>query len=231
MTCATTRAAAQSWPSRRMLPGGYEPRSTAGTVLHHVVRMHLACFLAETAAATDGVGLPRFIEREFRDFLGCGALSRGFARVRCDACRFERLVPFSCKARAVCPSCGGRRMAEQAAHLVDHGILAPRAKWRAAAVAYGRADPAATPDDCGRSPVRRRRWRPCRARQSWAGLADLPQPSCRSCPRRNRAQAPRCPRRRHRALRRRGAGAGPSCSGGSSRWTCLPARTVAVACA
>ncbi len=37
----------------------------------------------------------------------------------CDACRFERLVPFSCKARAICPSCGGRRMAEQAAHLVD----------------------------------------------------------------------------------------------------------------
>jgi hypothetical protein len=48
-------------------------------------------------AATDGVGLPRFIEREFRDFLGCGALGRGFARVRCDACRFERLVPFSCE--------------------------------------------------------------------------------------------------------------------------------------
>lgn len=31
-----------------------------------------------------------------------------------------RLVPFSCKGRAVCPSCGGRRMAERAAHLVDH---------------------------------------------------------------------------------------------------------------
>jgi hypothetical protein len=28
--------------------------------------------VAETAAATDGAGLPRFIERELRDFLGCG---------------------------------------------------------------------------------------------------------------------------------------------------------------
>ena len=28
-------------------------------------------------------------------------------------------MPFSCKARAVCPSCGGRRVAEQAAHLVE----------------------------------------------------------------------------------------------------------------
>jgi ribosomal protein S27E len=102
-----------------VLPGVYEPRATAGTVLHHVVRTHLERFLAETAAATDGAGLPRFIEREFRDFLGCGQLERGFARVRCDACRFERLVPFSCKSRAICQSCGGRRMAEQAANLVD----------------------------------------------------------------------------------------------------------------
>ena len=102
-----------------VLPGIYEPRSPAGTVLNQVVRTHLERFLAETAAATDGAGVPRFIEREFRDFLGCGALGRGFARVRCDTCRFERLVPFSCKARAVCPSCGGRRMAEQAAHLVE----------------------------------------------------------------------------------------------------------------
>ena len=113
-----------------MLPGIYEPRSPARTVLHQVVRTHLERFLAETAAATEGAGVPRFIEREFRDFLGCGALDRGFARVRCDACRFERLVPFSCKARAVCPSCGGRRMAEQAAHLVETTLpLVPVRQW------------------------------------------------------------------------------------------------------
>ena len=88
-------------------------------VLHHVVRSHLDRFLTEAAAATDGAGLPRFIERTFRDFLGCGQLDRGFARVRCDSCRLERLVPFSCKGRAVCPSYGGCHMAEQAAHLVD----------------------------------------------------------------------------------------------------------------
>ena len=84
--------------------GVYEPRSPAATVLHQIVRAHLDRFLDDTAAATDGDGVPRFIEREFRDFLGCGALGRGFARVRCDDCAFERLVPFSCKARAVCPS-------------------------------------------------------------------------------------------------------------------------------
>src|SRR5262249_25453848 len=102
-----------------VLPDHYAPRATTDTVLHQVVRAHLDRFLAETATATDGTGLPRFIERELRDFLGCGQLERGFARVRCDTCRFERLLPFSCKTRAICPSCGGRRMAEQAAHLVD----------------------------------------------------------------------------------------------------------------
>jgi hypothetical protein len=36
----------------------YEPRSTAETVLHAVVRAHLEQFLAATASATDGVGVP-----------------------------------------------------------------------------------------------------------------------------------------------------------------------------
>src|SRR5262249_60596954 len=96
-------------------PDHYAPRATTDTVLHQVVRAHLDRFPAETAAATDGTGLPRFIERELRDFLGCGQLERGFARARCDTCRFERLLPFSCKTRAICPSCGGRPLGEQAA--------------------------------------------------------------------------------------------------------------------
>jgi hypothetical protein len=45
-------------------------------------------------------------------------LAHGFLRVQCDECAFERLVPLSCKGRAVCASWGGRRMAEQAANLV-----------------------------------------------------------------------------------------------------------------
>ena len=63
---------------------------------------------------------PRFVEDEFRAFLGCGFLAGGFARFRCTGCTTERLVAFSCKGRGFCPSCGGRRMAERAAHLVDH---------------------------------------------------------------------------------------------------------------
>jgi Putative transposase/Transposase zinc-binding domain len=68
--------------------------------------------------------VPRFVERELRRFLACGDIRRGFARVHCDDCHQDRLVPFSCKGRGFCPSCGGRRMAERAAHLVDH-VLPP----------------------------------------------------------------------------------------------------------
>src|SRR5437667_257604 len=42
-----------------------------------------------------GGGLPRFVEREFREFLTCGALGRGFARVRCENCAFERVFSVS----------------------------------------------------------------------------------------------------------------------------------------
>ena len=64
--------------------------------------------------------MPRFVEDDFRGFLRCGFLAGGFARFRCGDCKTERLVAFSCKGRGFCPSCGGRRMAERAAHLVDH---------------------------------------------------------------------------------------------------------------
>ena len=88
-------------------------------MLHQVVREHLEAFLRTAAEAGEGVGLPQFVEREFREFLTCGAFEHGFARFRCEGCAREHLVPFSCKGRGFCPSCGGRRMTERAAHLVD----------------------------------------------------------------------------------------------------------------
>lgn len=37
-------------------------------------------------------------------------------------CGHDKLVAFSCKRRGFCPSCGARRMAQTAAHLVDRVI-------------------------------------------------------------------------------------------------------------
>jgi hypothetical protein len=99
---------------------GYQRRRPEATVLYRIVQQHLATFLARADADPDRPGLPHYVRREISRFLSCGILSRGFVRVYCDTCRDSTLVAFSCKARAVCPSCAGRRMAEAAAHLVDH---------------------------------------------------------------------------------------------------------------
>ena len=113
-----------------MAVNAYQPRGAEGTILHGLVRDHLEAFLRDAAERTGGAGVPRFVEKEFREFLTCGVLARGFARVRCGDCAYERLVPFSCKGRGFCPSCGGRRMSEQAAHLVDEVLpRVPVRQW------------------------------------------------------------------------------------------------------
>jgi len=94
----------------------YAPRRPEDTLLHQTVREQLETFLSRARQLDHPV--PRFVEREFRAYLECGVLAHGFLRLHCDACGCDRLVPFSCKGR-FCPSCGGRRMADTAAHLVD----------------------------------------------------------------------------------------------------------------
>ncbi len=42
----------------------------------------------------------------------------------------SRLLAFSCKKRGFCPSCAARRMAQQAAHLVEQAIpWVPTRQW------------------------------------------------------------------------------------------------------
>jgi hypothetical protein len=96
---------------------GYLRRRPEESVLYNVVQGELETFLARARSRDRPV--PRFVERELRGFLGCGILAHGFVRVHCDGCGLDRVVAFSCKGRGFCPSCGGRRMADTAAHLVD----------------------------------------------------------------------------------------------------------------
>lgn len=111
------------------LPRGYRPRHAEATALYRVVADHVETMLQDARdRSAHGFGLPGHVERSFRRFLDCGVLARGFARVRCATCHFEMLVPFSCKARGLCPSCDGRRMADTAAHLVDRVL--PTAGYR-----------------------------------------------------------------------------------------------------
>ena len=83
------------------------------------MQQHAATFFAQAEDAA-GADLPRFVKDELDAFLECGILDHGFLRLRCDDRGHDKLVAFSCKRRGFCLSCNARRMAQTAAHLVDH---------------------------------------------------------------------------------------------------------------
>ena len=122
----------QPWPERRG-PGGapvhHERHRPEQTTLYRLVQQHVATFF-EQAEAAAGAGLPQFVKDEFDAFLECGILAHGFLRLRCGDCSHDKLVAFSCKRRGFCSSCGARRMAQTATHLVDHVIpRVPVRQW------------------------------------------------------------------------------------------------------
>ena len=108
-------------PSARTAEGDvapeYERHKPEKTLLYQIIQQHYPDFRSELEA--QGRPLPRYVEDEFDAFLECGRLEQGFLRVCCEDCKHEHLVPFSCKRRGFCPSCGARRMVESAALLVD----------------------------------------------------------------------------------------------------------------
>jgi len=72
-------------------------------VVYQVVQQHLESWLAEISEL-DGGALPAYIERDFRRFLDCGILARGFGRAHCASCGHDLPLAFSCKGRGTCPS-------------------------------------------------------------------------------------------------------------------------------
>ena len=95
----------------------YRPRDPRSQPYFGVVREHANTFF--DVLSDSGVDLPKHVRRRLLGYLGCGDLGRGFLRTRCMDCARERLVPYSCKGRAVCPSCTAKRSAAQTAHLID----------------------------------------------------------------------------------------------------------------
>ncbi|MFT5099697.1 MAG: ribosomal protein S27E [Patiriisocius sp.] len=111
-------------------PGGfvYKRHKLEETDLYKIIEQSLPKFQSHLSNAD--ISLPAFVHNEFRSYLRCGLLEHGFLRVKCNGCKFEHLVAFSCKLRGFCPSCGARRMVETSAHLIDHVIPAvPLRQW------------------------------------------------------------------------------------------------------
>jgi Transposase zinc-binding domain len=98
--------------------GHYERRAPEKTLLYQTIQRHFESFVQLFEERSGGV-LPSHIRREFEDYLACGIPAHGFLRLICTECHESSILPFSCKRRGFCPSCGARKMADSAAFLAD----------------------------------------------------------------------------------------------------------------
>ena len=121
---ATAHAAGAATTAQTTAPR-YARHVPERTLLYALVQAHYPDFLARLEA--EDRSLPAYVREAFEAYLRCGVLEHGFLRVVCEQCHAERLVAFSSKHRGFCPSCGARRMAESARHLVDEVFLPPKA--------------------------------------------------------------------------------------------------------
>ena len=89
-------AQAEPSPSQRLpqAPDSYRPHDPTQTLLYRVIQENFRTFVRDREA--EGRYLPRYVTREFESFMGCGVLANGFMRLKCEGCRHEKLVAFSC---------------------------------------------------------------------------------------------------------------------------------------
>jgi hypothetical protein len=105
--------------------GIYRSRQPLESDFHRLIREHFDDFravYAERYARKFGFWRPVF-DKAVREFLKCGDLHEGFARVRCPDCRHEFFVAFSCKQRCICPSCSQKRTVLFGVHVAEDVCL------------------------------------------------------------------------------------------------------------
>jgi hypothetical protein len=104
----------------------YRPRRPKASPLWQCLSGHFDAFLElyeEQYQPRYGFLRP-IIPEVVNKFLDCGDLERGFARVRCDDCKHEYLLAFSCKGRWFCPSCHQKKVQLFGA-LLSEAVLFP----------------------------------------------------------------------------------------------------------
>ena len=68
--------------------------------IHRLVQEHWPTFLER---AEEQGGQPRFVVRDFEEYLRCGVLEHGLVHLACVRCGHPMVVAFSCKASGVLP--------------------------------------------------------------------------------------------------------------------------------
>ena len=104
----------------------YRPRRPKASPLWQCLSGHFDAFLElyeEQYQPRYGFLRP-IIPEVVNKFLDCGDLEHGFARVRCDHCKHEYLLAFSCKGRWFCPSCHQKKV-QLFGTLLSEAVLFP----------------------------------------------------------------------------------------------------------
>jgi hypothetical protein len=116
---AAGRVVAESRPQ-------YRPRHPERSAFYQLFETHFDGYVRayEERFEPHSGPLRPVVVRSVEDFLSCGRLEGGFARIRCTKCRKEHLLAFSCRTRNFCSSCQAKRSVLFAEKLAAE-ILAP----------------------------------------------------------------------------------------------------------
>jgi hypothetical protein len=107
-------------------PVQYRPRHPEKTVFYRLFQDHFDSYVRgyEECFEPRSGPLRPVVVRSVEEFLSCGRLQGGFARIRCPKCHAEHLLAFSCRTRNFCSSCQAKRSVLFAEKLTSE-ILAP----------------------------------------------------------------------------------------------------------
>ena len=108
-------------------PTPYKPRHPEGTAVYQLFQDHFDSYIRayEERFEPRSGPLRPVVVRSVEEFMSCGRLQGGFARIRCPQCRAEHLLAFSCRTRGgLCSSCQAKRSVLFAENLTTR-ILAP----------------------------------------------------------------------------------------------------------
>jgi hypothetical protein len=95
-------------------PRPYQRHELEKTVLYRIVAEHLETFLAEAREQHDK-GLPKYVEKELRESLDCGILSRGYVLGVCSSCGRQLRAAVVQEARVPAQGVGTAALTETAA--------------------------------------------------------------------------------------------------------------------
>jgi hypothetical protein len=104
----------------------YRPRHPERTAFYELFEEHFDSYVRcyEERFEPRSGPLRPVVVRSVEEFLSCGRLQGGFARIRCPKCHAEHLLAFSCRTRNFCSSCQAKRSVLFAEKLTSD-VLAP----------------------------------------------------------------------------------------------------------